>query len=156
MQMSAARHSSRTSMELTDALASLGIGSGVLAVATCTGGVSDGCICDESVNAASVIDSGSSEAVLVSVAVTNAGAAISELSTAAPPIAVACRASASSASAVRDGGWSTIGAAPVFSVPAEAKPASQATTQPARTVVKAAAAVASRRGSMIAASKDSI
>src|SRR6266478_5247921 len=133
MQMSATRHSSRISTELTASLASFGTGSGVLAVVNCTGGVSRGSICDESGNAASTIDSGSSEAVVVSVAVPvtdSAAVAAPALATAALPIAVACGASASSASAVRDGARrASIGSAPV----AEPKPASQATTQPART-----------------------
>src|SRR6266852_5313846 len=155
MQISATRHSSRISMELTASLASFGTGSGVLAVANCTGGVSGGSICDESGDAASTIDSGSSEAAVVSVAVPvpdSAAVATSALATAALPIAVACGASASSASAVRDGARrSSIGTAPVFSMPAEPKPASQATTQPARTTVphNAAATVANRRGFMI-------
>src|ERR1700704_2224443 len=106
MQMSATRHSSRISMEVTASLASFGTGSGVLAVATCTGGVSGGSICDASGNAASTIDSGPSEAAIVSVAVpvTNSAAVTtSSLATAALPIAVACGASASSASAGRGG-----------------------------------------------------
>src|SRR3954452_10800805 len=70
MQISAARHSSGISMGLTAFLASLGTGSGVFAVATCTGGVSGGGIFDQSVKAARAIDPGSSEfAVASSVAV---------------------------------------------------------------------------------------
>src|SRR5438105_12366601 len=113
MQMSATRHSSRISMELATSLASFGTGSGVLAVATCTGGVSGGSICDESGNAASTIDSGSGAAIVsVAVPVTDsATVATSALATAALPIAVA---SASSATAVRDGARrSSIGTAPV-------------------------------------------
>src|SRR5882724_10887303 len=169
MQMSATRHSSIISTELTASLASLGTGSAVLAVATCTGDFSGGVVCDESGNAASTIDPGSSEAafVLVAVAITDSAAVTtSALATAASPAAGACSASGSSASAVRDGarrssigtapvlvaiacgasGTSaaaardgarrfSIGTAPVFSMPAEPKPASQATTQPARTTV---------------------
>src|ERR1700676_3156890 len=98
MQMSAARHSSGMSMELTASLASFGTGSGVLAVATCTGGISGGSFCDESGNAASTIDSGSSEAAVVAVAVpvTDSAAvatsalATEALATEALPIAVAC------------------------------------------------------------------
>src|SRR6266478_3485022 len=138
MQMSATRHSSRISTELTASLASFGTGSGVLAVVNCTGGVSRGSICDESGNAASTIDSGSSEAVVVSAVVVSVAVPVTDsaavaapaLATAALPIAVACGASASSASAARDGARrASIGSAPV----AEPKPASQATTQPART-----------------------
>src|SRR5260370_19751878 len=151
--MSATRQSWRISMGLTVSLASFGTGSGLLAVATCTGGVSDGGICDEAGDPASTIDSGSSEAAVVSVAVIDSAAvATSALAIAALPIAVACGAFASSASAARDGARrSSIGTAPVFSMPAEPKPTGQATTQPARTTVphNAAATVANRRGFMI-------
>src|SRR6266705_2125620 len=98
MQMSATRHSSGISMELTASLASFGTGSGVLAVATCTGGVSGGGICDESGNVASTIDSGSSETAAVSLAVPvtdSAAVATSALATTALPVAVASGASAS-------------------------------------------------------------
>src|SRR6266567_7389260 len=158
--MSATRHSSRISIGLTASLAfslaSFGTGSGGLAVATCMGGVSGGIICDELGNAASTIDSGSSEAAVVSMAVPvtdSAAVATSALATAALPIVVGCDASASSASAVTDGARrSWIGTAPACSMPAEPKPASQATTQAARTTVphNAAATVANRRGFMIA------
>src|SRR5260370_29096733 len=66
MQMSATRHSSGISMELTASLTSFGTGSGVLAVATCTGGDSCGGICDQLGNMASTIDSPLSEAAVVS------------------------------------------------------------------------------------------
>src|SRR6266852_1580993 len=154
MQISATRHSSRISTESTASLASFGTGSGVLAVVTGSGGVS-GSICDESGNAATTIDSGLSEAAVVSVAVSVTGSAVvatSALATAALPIAVACGATASTASAVRDGARrSSIGTAAVISMPAEPKPASEATTQPARTTVPqdAAATVANRRAFMI-------
>src|SRR5712675_3259202 len=153
MQTSATTHPSTISMELTASLTSFGTGSGVLAVATCTGGVLGGSFCDESGNAATTF--GSSEAAVVSVAVpvTDSAAVVTPaLATAALPIAAACGASASSASAVRDGARrSSIGTAPVFSIPAEPKPTSQATTQLARTTVphNAAATVANRRGFMI-------
>src|SRR6266436_5397593 len=156
MQISATRHSSRISTELTASLASFGTGSGALAVVICTGGVSGGSICDESGNAASTIDSGTCEAAAVSVTVpvTDSAAVVtSALATAAVlPITLACAAYASSASAARDGArWSSIGTAPVFSMPAEPKPASQATTKLARTTVPQndAATVANRRGFMI-------
>src|SRR6266576_241488 len=161
MQTSAAGHSSRLSMKLTASLALLGTGSGLLAVATCTGGVSGGSLWDESVKPASTFDCGSSEAAVVSVAVPvadPAALATSALPTAALAIAVACGASACWASAVRDGARrSTIGAVPVFSMPAEPKPPSHATTQPATTTVgpNTPATVANRRGFMIAASKGS-
>src|SRR6516165_3451354 len=139
-------------MALTAFLSSLGSGSLVLAVATCAGGVSGGIVCDESVNAALAIDSGSSGAAGVMVVI----AAMSARLTAALAIALGCGAFATAASAVRDGGGrSTIGAAAEFLVPAEPRPASQATTHPARTTVNAAT-VANRRGSTIAASKHSI
>src|ERR1700730_7604964 len=128
MQGSATRHSSRISMEFTVSLVSLGAASGVFGVATCTGGVSGGSICDESVNAASTIGFGSSEAAVVSVAVSltdSAAFATSTLPIPALPIAVGCGASAKSA--VRDGTRrSRVGAA-VFSVPVEPKLARQAT-----------------------------
>ena len=44
----------------------------------------------------------------------------------------------------------------VFSMPPEPKPANQATTQPARTMLTVAPTVANRRGFMIAASKGSM
>src|SRR6202035_5279600 len=52
---------------------------------------------------------------------------------------------------VRDAARSSIGTAPVFSMPAEPKPASQAMIHPARTTVphNAGATVADRRGFMI-------
>src|SRR6202022_317724 len=55
MQFSAARHSSRVSVERTASWASFCPGSGVLAVATCTGGPSGGSIGDEPGDAASTI-----------------------------------------------------------------------------------------------------
>src|SRR5580693_2751596 len=105
MQVSATRHSSRISEELTASLASFVTGSGVLAVTTCTGDVSGGGICDESGNVASTIDASSFEAAVVSAVPVTDSAAVATLAlaTAALPIAVACGASASSASAVRDG-----------------------------------------------------
>src|SRR5438128_2486627 len=155
MQISATRHSSRILTESTAALASFGTGSGVLAVVTV--GVSGGSICDDSGNAATTIDSGLSEAAVVSVAVPVTGSAAvatsalatAALATSALAIAVACGATASSASAARDvAGRSSIGTAAVISMPAEPKPASEATIQPARTTVPqdAAATVANRCG----------
>ena len=64
----------------------LSTGSGVFAVATCTGGASGGSICDGSGNAASTIDSGSSEAAVLSAAVPvtdSAAVATSALATSA-------------------------------------------------------------------------
>src|SRR5437870_537727 len=157
MQISATRHSSRISTESTASLASFGAGSGVVVVVTCTGGVSGGSICDESGNAATMIDSGLSEAAVVSVSVPVTGSAAvatsalatAALATAALPIAVACGATASSAS--RDGARRpSIGTAAVISMPAEPKPATEATTQPARTSdPQDAATVANRRAFMI-------
>src|ERR1700736_4002816 len=98
MQMSATRHWSTFSMVLTVALASSGTGSDVFASATCTGGVSGGRICDGSGNAAQMIDSSSSEAAVVSVAIPFTGSATvatSALATAMSLAAVACGASAS-------------------------------------------------------------
>src|SRR6266702_3427934 len=153
MQMSATGHSSRVSMVFTASLASFSTGSGVFAVATCTGGVSGGSTCGESGKAASTIDLGGSEAAVVSAAVpvtNSATAAASALATALLPDAVAC--GASTTSAVRDGdGWSSIDTAPVFSMPTEPTPVSEATTQPARPTVphKAVVTCANRREFMI-------
>src|SRR6267154_5770914 len=122
MQISATRHSSRISTESTASLVSFGTGSGVLAVATCTDGVSGGSICDESGNVASTIDSGSSEAAVVSVLVTNSAAiATSASPIAALPIAVDGGSYAGPKSAMRIGAWrSTIDIA-VSWMPAELK-----------------------------------
>src|SRR2546429_6568678 len=130
-----------------------------------TGAGVSGSICDGSDNAATTIDSGLSEAAVVPVAVPVTGSAAvatsalataalatALLATAALPIAVAGGATASSASAVRDGARrSSIGTAAVISMPAEPKPAIEATTQPARTTVPqdTAATVANRRAFMI-------
>src|SRR6202051_3417090 len=154
MQISATRHSSRISIELTVSLTSFGTASDGFAVATCTGGRSAGSICDGSGNAASTIDSGSYEATVLPVAIPvtdSADVATSVSATAALPIAVACGGPASSALAVRDSARFSIGTAPVFSMPAEPKPASQATIHPARPSVphNASATVADRRGFMI-------
>src|SRR6478736_4383778 len=155
MQASATRHSSRISTEST---ASFGSGSGVLAGVTGTGGVSGGSICDESGNAATTIDSCLSAAAIVPVAVPatdSAAVATSALATAALPIAGTSGASANWASAVRGGARRcSTGATPVFSMPVEPKPASEATTQLARTAVpqNAAATVAIRRGFIIPSS----
>ncbi len=155
MQMSATRHSSMVSMVLTAALASSGSGSGVFAVATCTGGVSGGRICDGSGNAAQMIDSGSSEAAVVSVDMLftdSATVATSALATAVLLTALACGASARSALAVRAGARrSSIGTVPAFSMLAEPRPAVRVTTQLARTTVphNAAPTVANRRGFII-------
>src|SRR5437879_9107433 len=101
-------------MEDRASLVSLGTALGALGVAICTGGVSGGSICDESVNAASTIGFGSSEAAGLSVAVSLTGSAAVSLTGSAAfatsmllittlPIAVGCGASASSTSAVRNG-----------------------------------------------------
>src|SRR6266481_4712010 len=123
---------------------------------SCTGGKSADSVCDGSGNAATTIDSGLSEATVVSVAVPAAGSAAvatSALATTALPIAIgiACGSSASLALAAREAAPFSIGTAPVFSVPAEPKPASQPTITPARMTVphNAGATVANRRGFMI-------
>src|SRR5712671_5403298 len=160
MQISATRHSSRISTESTASFASFGTGSGVLAVVTDAGGVSGGSICDGSGNAATTIDSGLSEAAVVSVAVpvtgsaavaTSAPAAAAAAALATLAIAIACGSSASRALAAREAAPFSIGTAPVFSVPAEPKPASQPTMTPARTSdpQNAGATVVNRRGFMI-------
>src|ERR1700682_3568575 len=124
-----------------------------------TGGKSADSVCDGSGNAATTIDSGLSEAAVVSVAIPAAGSAAVATSalateafaTTALAIAIACGSSASLALAAREAARSSIGTAWVFSVPAEPKPASQATIHPARTTVphNADATVADRRGFMI-------
>src|ERR1700692_4478993 len=153
MQISATRHSSRISIEPTVSLTSFGTASDGFAVATCTGGGSAGSVCDGSGNAASTMYSGSYEATILPVAIPvtdSAAVATSVLATAALPIAVACGGPASSALAGREAARSSIGTAPVFSMPAEPQPASQATIHPARTIVPHnAATVADRRGFMI-------
>src|SRR5207248_6917446 len=118
-----------------------------------------GSICDGSGSAATTIDSGLSEAAVVSVAVPVTGSAAvatsapaaAALATAALPIGIACGSSASLALAVRDAARFSIGTAPVFLMLAEPKPASQPTIHPARTTVpqNAGATVANRRGFMI-------
>jgi hypothetical protein len=145
-------------------LTSLGIGSDAFAVATCTGDDLAGTVCDESGDAVSTIDfgwfeAGGSEAfsevgvVSVAVLVTDSAAvATSALATTALRGAVARGEPANSASAVRDDArLSSIGTAPLFTISAEPMPASQATTEPARTSVPhaAAATIANRRGFMI-------
>src|SRR3984957_14305141 len=131
---------------------------------SCTGAKSADSVCDGSGNAATTIDSGLSEAAVVSVAVPAAGSAAvatsalgtaafaaTVLATTALPIAIACGSSAGLALAARDAARSSIGTAPVFSVPAEPKPASQPTIHPARTTVPqtVGATVVNRRGFMI-------
>src|SRR5882757_3673783 len=73
MQLSVTWHPSRISRELI-ASRSLGTRSDVLAAAG-TGGVSGGSVCDGSADATFTNDSGSSEAAVVSVLVTNSAAA---------------------------------------------------------------------------------
>src|SRR5258705_6693829 len=134
-----------------------------------TGAGVSGSICDGSGNAATTIDSGLSEAAVVSVAVPVTGSAAvatsapaaaapaaaasaaAALATAALAIAIACGSSASLALAAREAAPLSIGTAPVFSVPAEPKPASQPTITPARTSdpQNAGATVVNRRGFMI-------
>src|SRR5580704_15019499 len=124
----------------------------------CTGGKSADSVCDGSGNAATTIDSGLSEAAVVSVAVPAAGSAAvatsalatTALAATALPIAIACGSSTSLALAARDAARSSIGTAWVFSVPREPKPASQPAIHPARTIVPHnAATVADCRGFMI-------
>src|SRR5258705_13679358 len=137
-----------------------------------TGAGVSGSICDGSGNAATTIDSGLSEPAVVSVAVPVTGSAAvatsapaaaapaasaaaalatAALATAALAIAIACGSSASLALAAREAAPFSIGTAPVFSVPAEPKPANQPTITPARTSdpQNAGASVVNRRGFMI-------
>src|SRR6478752_5782196 len=117
-------------MRLTASLTSFGTRSDGFAVATCTGGVSGGSICDGSGNAATTIDSGSSEAAVVSAAIAvtdSTAAATSALAITGLPIGIACGLSASLALAARDAARFSMGTAWVFLMPAEPKPASQAT-----------------------------
>src|SRR6185369_6988425 len=93
-------------------------------------GVSDS-ICDGAGNAATTIDSGLSEAAVVSVAVPVTGSAAvatsapaaAALATAALPIGIACSSSASLALAVKDAARFSIGTTPLFLLPPEPKPA---------------------------------
>src|SRR5882672_4276569 len=124
-----------------------------------TGAGVSGSICDGSGNAATTIDSGLSEAAVVSVAVPVTGSAAvatsapaaAALATAALAIAIACGSSASLALAATEAAPFSIGTAPVFSVPAEPKPANQPTITPARASdpQNAGASVVNRRGFMI-------
>src|SRR5438045_283618 len=137
-----------------------------------TGAGVSGSICDGSGNAATMIDSGLSEAavVLVAVPVTGSAAVATSAPAAAAPaaaasataasaasasaalaIAIACGSSASLALAAREAAPFSIGTAPVSSVPAEPKPASQPAITPARTSdpQNAGATVVNRRGFMI-------
>jgi len=126
-----------------------------------TGAGVSGSICDGSGNAATTSDSGLSEAAAVSVAVPVTGsaavatsapaaAASAAFATAALAIAIACGSSASLALAAREAAPFSIGTAPLFSRPAEPKPANQPTITPARTSdPQNAASVADRRGFMI-------
>src|SRR5712675_356957 len=126
---------------------------------SCTGGKSADSVCDGSGNAATTIDSGLSEAAVVSVTIPAAGSAAVATSalateafaTTALAIAIACGSSASLALAAREAAPFSIGTTPVFSVPAEPKPASQPTMTPARTSdpQNAGATVVNRRGFMI-------
>src|SRR5580765_4317103 len=121
-----------------------------------TGAGVSGSICDGSGNAATTIDSGLSEAAVVSVAVPVTGSAAvatsapaaAALATAALAIAIACGSSPSLALAAREAAPFSIGTAPVFSVPAKPKPASQPTITPAKTSdpQNAGATVVNRRG----------
>src|ERR1700745_3765295 len=153
MQISATRHSSRISMELTPSLTSFGTTSDEFAVATGTGGRSAGNTCAGSGKAPSTIDLGSSEAAVVSAAVPathSATVATSALATATFSNLVAC--GASTTSALRDGeGRYSIDTTPAFSMPTERKPVCEATTQPARPTVphKAVVTCGNRRGFMI-------
>src|ERR1700681_2542991 len=121
-----------------------------------TGAGVSGNICDGSGNAATTIDSGLSEAAVATSAPAAAASAAAApataaLATAALAIAIACGSSASLALAAREAAPFSIGTAPVFSVPAAPKPASQPTITPARTSdpQNAGATVVNRRGFMI-------
>src|SRR3954451_15891288 len=121
---------------------------------SCAGGKWADSVCGGPGKAATTIDSGLSEAAVVSVAVpaTGSAAVATSAPAAAPfPIGIACGSSASLALAVRDAARFSIDTAPVFLMPAEPKPASQPTIHPARTTVpqNAGATVANRRGFMI-------
>src|SRR6478609_9805737 len=127
---------------------------------SCKGGKSADSVCDGSGNAATTIDSGLSEAAVVSVAVPAAGSAAvatSALATTALPIAIACGSSARLPLAMRDARRSSIGAAATGTAAlaclmrVEPNPASEAMTQPARPTVphKANATCALRRGFII-------
>src|ERR1700736_178018 len=126
MQGSTTRHASRASLESTAGLASPGarVASDL---ATCSGDVSGGSISDESVNAAVTIGSGSCEAGVASAAAVS----VTDLLTAsAAANEIGGSLSANLATAAGDGaGRSTIGAAPVLSIPAEPNAAIHARTE---------------------------
>src|SRR6202795_5052560 len=151
MQVSTTRHSSRTSVESTAGLASPG--SRVASdLATCSGDVSGGGISDESVNAAVTIGSGSCEAGVASAAAVS----VTDLPAATASAAsneIGGSLSANLATTVRDGaGRSTIGAAPVLSIPAEPNAAIQARTEAGIATSWHHAATAANRGFMITVS----
>src|SRR3954453_19480740 len=126
---------------------------------SCAGGKSADSVCDGSGNAATTIDSGLSEAAVVSVAVPAAGSAAGATSGPAPaafagpvlPMAMAGDSSASLAVAARDAAPSWIVTARAFSVPAGPKPASQPAIHPAKTTIpqNVGATIVNRRGFMM-------
>jgi hypothetical protein len=151
MQVSTTRHSSRTSVESTAGLASPG--SRVASdLATCSGDVSGGSISDESVNAAVTIGSGSCEAGVASAAAVSVTDLLAATASAAAN-EIGGSLSANLATTVRDGaGRSTIGAAPVLSIPAEPNAAIQARTEAGIATSWHHAATAANRGFMITVS----
>src|ERR1700682_5587983 len=154
MQVSTTRHSSRTSVESTAGLASPG--SRVASdLATCSGDVSGGSISDESVNAAVTTGSGSCEAGVASAAAVSVTDLLTA-SAAANEIGGSLSAnflSANLATAAGDGaGRSTIGAAPVLSIPAKPNAAIHARTKAGIATSRHHAAIAANRGFMITVS----
>src|SRR6202023_107934 len=151
MQVSTTRHSSRTSVESTAGLASPG--SRVAGdLATCSADVSLGSISDESVNAAVTIGSGWCAAGVASAAVVSVTDSLAATASAAAN-EIGGSSSANLATAVRDGaGRSTIGAAPVLSIPAEPNAAIHARTEAGIATSWHNAAIAAILGFMITVS----
>jgi hypothetical protein len=120
-------------------------------LATCSDDVSGGSISDESVNAAVTIGSGSCEAGVASAAAVSVTDLAATASAEANEIGGSL--SANLTTAVGDGaGRSTIGAAPVLSIPAEPNAAIHARTKAGIATSWHQAAVAANRGFMITVS----
>src|SRR5882757_6598722 len=158
MQLSAIWHCSRGSAGRAASLTSSGPGSGVFAVATCTGGGSCGGTCGKSGSAATTIGFGSSGTAVVPAVVSvtdSAAVATASLASAALSFAASCGASANAVSGTIDGAArASISGAPDFSTPAVAKAGCLATAQLAGTSVAYSidVTVIIRRGSMILSS----
>src|ERR1700722_15021565 len=157
MQVSTTKHSSMTSVEPTAGMASSGSRVAMFVLATWSGGVSGSSISDESVNAAVTTGSGSRATGLGSVAGASVIDWLAATTSAATTSAAALDAvggglSANVASAVSNGARrSTIGAAPILSIPAELN-AANASTEAGKATSLHNAAIAANRGFMITVS----